>query len=400
MITPVSKNLTSDPQTGPRHVDGDRHRQRHQKGQGQGRHRHLPADAGRPDGRVRRPDRRRRDGHRELHQVAAADPQHDRRHVRLPARGRRWRGGGRRRPASGGPRQRHGGAAAPPAAPARRQRGAGGERRWRRPARRHQRRAIAAAPGALRVAVRAWTRRSRWPPTLAGAVGCGAPRRCRAAAAAPRAVPAARYAPLSETGLFADLSHSTVDAGGDRVRTDLPALVRRRRPSAAGCACPRDAHRHRRHGPLGVSDRDPALEGVLARRRPARDPPRRALRRGSEDYWMGAFVWNAEQTEAVLAPAAAEHQRHPARRPVAGAVRPCHRGDVGPGARLLGAAALASPGDGRDRPTLSIWAAHADSPPARGRPPSPRRRSDHRRCARLPARELRPLPQRERHLLA
>ena len=36
---------------------------------------------------------------------------------------------------------------------------------------------------------------------------------------------------------------------------------------------------------------------------------------GPEDYWMGAFVWNADQTDAVLAPdGQTGHQRDAARR--------------------------------------------------------------------------------------
>ena len=91
----------------------------------------------------------------------------------------------------------------------------------------------------------------------------------------------------------------SVDAGGDEggggVRADVPALVRRRQQAPVGAAAAGDPDGQQRHGPLGAADRDQALEGVLTARNPARDPPRRALRQGPEDYWMGAFVWNADR---------------------------------------------------------------------------------------------------------
>ena len=59
---------------------------------------------------------------------------------------------------------------------------------------------------------------------------------------------------------------------------------------------------------------------------------------GPEDYWMGAFVWNAEQTDAVLVPdgqndiAGTPHDA-----PSQEKCGACHRGDVG---RVLGLSAL------------------------------------------------------------
>ncbi|HEY8923405.1 MAG TPA: hypothetical protein VIU64_03430, partial [Polyangia bacterium] len=59
---------------------------------------------------------------------------------------------------------------------------------------------------------------------------------------------------------------------------------------------------------------------------------------GPDDYWMGAFVWNAEQTDAVLAPdgqndiAGTPHDA-----PSQEKCAVCHRGDVG---RVLGLSAL------------------------------------------------------------
>jgi len=59
---------------------------------------------------------------------------------------------------------------------------------------------------------------------------------------------------------------------------------------------------------------------------------------GPDDYWMGAFVWNAEQTDAVLAPDGQDDiagTAHDA--PSQEKCGACHRGDVG---RVLGLSAL------------------------------------------------------------
>ena len=76
---------------------------------------------------------------------------------------------------------------------------------------------------------------------------------------------------------------------------------------------------------------------------------------GAEDYWMGAFVWNAEQTEATLAVDGAHDingTTHDA--PAQDQCGACHRGDMG---RVLGLSALQmsrppSVADGRVGPTL------------------------------------------------
>jgi hypothetical protein len=59
---------------------------------------------------------------------------------------------------------------------------------------------------------------------------------------------------------------------------------------------------------------------------------------GPEDYWMGAFVWNADQTEAVLAPdGQADINGTPHDAPAQKDCLACHRGDSG---RVLGFSAL------------------------------------------------------------
>jgi hypothetical protein len=59
---------------------------------------------------------------------------------------------------------------------------------------------------------------------------------------------------------------------------------------------------------------------------------------GPEDYWMGAFVWNAEQTDAVLAPDGQQDiNGTPHDAPKQEQCGACHRGDIG---RVLGFSAL------------------------------------------------------------
>ena len=100
---------------------------------------------------------------------------------------------------------------------------------------------------------------------------------------------------------------------------------------------------------------------------------------GADDYWMGSFVWNADQTEATFAIAGAQDingTTHDA--PAQELCGSCHRGDVG---RVLGLSALqmsrpagdtSPPGDGKKTgPTLAELAARGllTVPPAAGEPP-------------------------------
>jgi hypothetical protein len=75
---------------------------------------------------------------------------------------------------------------------------------------------------------------------------------------------------------------------------------------------------------------------------------------GPEDYWMGAFVWNAAQTEAELAPLGAlDIAGTPHDAPSQEQCGACHRGEVG---RVLGLSALQvsrGPGGGTVGPTLA-----------------------------------------------
>jgi len=93
---------------------------------------------------------------------------------------------------------------------------------------------------------------------------------------------------------------------------------------------------------------------------------------GPEDYWMGAFVWNAAQTEAVLAPdGQMDINSTPHDAPAQKDCLACHRGDTG---RVLGFSALqlsraADPA--RVGPTLTDIAEQdlLSAPPATGTTP-------------------------------
>jgi len=75
---------------------------------------------------------------------------------------------------------------------------------------------------------------------------------------------------------------------------------------------------------------------------------------GPDDYWFGAFVWNAEQTEAVFAPDGQDDiNGTPHDAPSQEKCGACHRGDVG---RVLGFSALQlsrAPGGPQVGPTLA-----------------------------------------------
>ena len=75
---------------------------------------------------------------------------------------------------------------------------------------------------------------------------------------------------------------------------------------------------------------------------------------GPEDYWMGAFVWNADQTEAILAPdGQADINGTPHDAPAQKDCLACHRGDAG---RVLGFSAVQlsrAADDKRVGPTLT-----------------------------------------------
>ncbi len=75
---------------------------------------------------------------------------------------------------------------------------------------------------------------------------------------------------------------------------------------------------------------------------------------GPEDYWMGAFVWNLEQTDAVLAPDGQMNiNGTPHDAPAQKVCLACHRGDTG---RVLGFSAMQlsrAEDDNRVGPTLT-----------------------------------------------
>ena len=77
---------------------------------------------------------------------------------------------------------------------------------------------------------------------------------------------------------------------------------------------------------------------------------------GPEDYWMGAFVWNADGTDAVFAPDGQNDingTMHDA--PKQKDCGLCHRGDVGPRARALGDPDVARHDPARACPSSWRW---------------------------------------------
>ena len=221
----------------------------------------------------------------------------------------------------------------------------------------------------------------------------------RAGALPPAGVPAA--------GRDRALRARRPDAGGRpaRLRAGLPALVGRHQQAPLGAACrpaPASTASEMDHWQFPVGTKlwkEFSRDGVLLETRLIeRYGP------GREDYWMGAFVWKADGSEAVYAVDGADgRQRLEPRRPRGQGVRRLPPRRQGAGARPVGAAAGtagrrrrhradASAGLVADGPLLTRAAAGADlSRPGR---------RHHGRGPGLPARQLRPLPQRERHLLA
>jgi hypothetical protein len=89
---------------------------------------------------------------------------------------------------------------------------------------------------------------------------------------------------------------------------------------------------------------------------------------GPEDYWMGAFVWNAEQTDADLAPDGAQNVGGtPHDVPTQKDCGVCHRGDVG---RVLGFSAiqLTAPATGPDLRALDSAGLLSQGPAPGGYP--------------------------------
>ena len=360
------------PDQRPRELDRRRHRQRDHDGEGQGRQRHLPADALRPDGRVRRSDRPTSSTSRTTSSRCHPSTTSSSTCACSRRSARRRRGWQRRRGAAAvavGGRRGHGGAAAL-GGTAGGNAGSTGDAPGRR-------RGLPAAPalgGELTVARGFRSRRAGagWRAVARGGWRCGSARRPgRAGRGGRRRVHAAHHPPRHpagppdptrvrrtnrsrETGLFVESPGAHRGQGRRRVRADTSAVVRCRHEAPVDPVAPGHADRHHRHGSLGVPDRHPALEGVLARRREARDPPRRTIRRGPEDYWMGAFVWNATQTEADAGPhgrstSTAPPHDAPSQRAVRGVSSRRRR----PGARPVGPAAVAEPRPAAVGPTIS-----------------------------------------------
>ena len=201
-------------------------------------------------------------------------------------------------------------------------------------------------------------------------------------------------------------------SGASRLRAAVPALDRRRRQAPLDFAAARHRHRRLRPGRLGVPGRHPVLEGVLLRRA-ARSRP--ASSSGWPTGWrFAAYEWSADGREAVARAASAGRRgafafgggrSHTI--PAVTDCRVCHESRPHAGARLQPAPALARPRSRRARmpsrapasisPTWSRPGCSSGCRSRCSRPAADRRRDAGRAGgARLPARQLRALPQRRR----
>ena len=158
------------------------------------------------------------------------------------------------------------------------------------------------------------------------------------AAVPPAPYPRPGYQHLSETGLFSDIASLAVDPSailfepGYKLWSD-GATKRRWIRLPPGTKIDTSDMDHWVF-PIGTQFwKEFSLDGVLLETRLVE-----RYGTGPDDYWLGAFVWNADQTEADLAPDGQQNiagTMHDA--PAQKDCGECHRGDVG---RVLGFSAI------------------------------------------------------------
>ncbi len=190
----------------------------------------------------------------------------------------------------------------------------------------------------------------------------------RDAVAAPAPYPRPAYQHLSETGLFTDLVSRTIDPSATAFEPTYKlwsdgASKRRWIRVPPGTKVDTSDMDHWVF-PVGTQLwKEFSLNGVLLETRLVE-----RYGTGPEDYWMGAFVWNAAQTDADLAPDGAQNVGGtPHDVPSQKDCGVCHRGDVG---RVLGFSAiqLTAPAAGPDLRALDAVGLLSQSPAAGGYP--------------------------------
>jgi hypothetical protein len=184
----------------------------------------------------------------------------------------------------------------------------------------------------------------------------------------PAPYPRPGYQHLSETGLFTDIASLAVDPSaipfepGFKLWSD-GATKRRWIRLPPGTKIDTSDMDHWVF-PIGTQFwKEFSLNGVLLETRLVEH-----YGTGPEDYWMGAFVWNADQTEADFAPDGQQNiagTMHDA--PAQKDCGDCHRGDVG---RVLGFSAiqLSAATNGPDLHSLNAAHLLSNAPAAGGYP--------------------------------
>ena len=180
--------------------------------------------------------------------------------------------------------------------------------------------------------------------------------------------PRPSYQQLSETGLFSDISSLTVDASAIPFEPTYKlwsdgATKRRWVRLPPGTKIDTSDMDHWVF-PIGTQFwKEFSLNGVLLETRLVE-----RYGAGPDDYWLGAFVWNAEQTEAAFAPDGEQNiagTMHDA--PAQKDCGACHRGDAG---RVLGFSAiqLSAAINGPDLQSLNAAGRLSNAPAAGGYP--------------------------------
>jgi len=189
--------------------------------------------------------------------------------------------------------------------------------------------------------------------TVCVAVGCGSGAPAMTAEPPPVAYPRPVYESLSQTGLFDDpvtqrvTTQAMVFEPTYRLWSD--AATKRRWVRLPSGTRIQTADMDHWVFPIGTKFwKEFSLDGVLLETRLVE-----RYGEGPDDYWFGAFVWNAGQTDAVLAPDGQLNINGTAHdAPSQETCGACHRGEPG---RVLGLSALQLSrlaGDGQGGPTL------------------------------------------------